>query len=378
MPVCLLVSLTSTLFAQQVIQKDDYLFTMQQTLSCNPVEDQAGTGTCWSFSTGSFLESEAIRNGKQPINLSEMYWVREAYMEKGEKYLRYHGKTNFGQGGLSHDVLRLFDEYGAIPEAVYDGKTDPKKRHNHNKLEKELLGYLDSLISSKTIDAAWRSHYASILDAHLGACPEKFEYEGETYDAKSFASAFVGVDAGDYVTVTSFQHRPPYSKFVLEVPDNYSNGVYLNLPLEDLQAVLRKAIKEGHSVVWDCDVSEQGFSARQGLAIVPIEDEQVTSVDPFRSPHQEQKITGAMRQREFDSYSLTDDHLMHIVGFATDQEGASYYYVKNSWGKNPGFDGYLFASESYVLLNTIGLTVHKDALSSDLLHKVQMASSTTD
>ncbi len=374
----LLLSVVIYLPAQEQIQKDDYTFTFQNKLNCNPVENQANTGTCWSFSTGSYLESEAIRLGKQPIDLSEMYWVRKAYLEKAQKYLHYHGKSNFGQGGLSHDILRLYDQYGAMPESVYTGLVDGKTRHNHDKLQKDLLSYLDSLIRSKHIEPTWRSHVTAILDQHLGSCPESFTYDGKTLDPKAFAQEYIGINVDDYLTVTSFTHHPWYGTFVLEVPDNYSDGQYHNIPLLELQELLRRALALGHSIVWDCDVSETGFSARQGLALVPVDDQQVSTVDPFKEPHPEKLITAELRQAEFDSYALTDDHLMHIVGLASDQEGKLYYYVKNSWGDDRGFGGYLFASESYVLLNTIGLTLHKDALGTEILDRLEDGPGTSD
>ena len=144
---------------------------------------------------------------------------------------------------------------------------------------------------------------------------------------------------------------------------DYSKQSYLNVSLDDLVSITDHALLNGNSVVWDCDVSEKGFSARQGLAIVPPEDALLTSRQAvFDSPSPEVNITAELRQAEFDSYSLTDDHLMHIIGIAKDQNGKVYYYVKNSWGDRIGMDGYLFASQPYFQLNTIAITLHKDAI----------------
>ena len=363
--------------SQKVISKDDYTFSFTDIIPCTEIEDQENTGTCWSFSTGSFLESEALRLGKKAIDLSEMFWVRKAYLEKAAKYLRYHGKSNFGPGGLGHDILRLYERYGAMPEEVYNGLLPGKQKHNHAKLQKELVSYLDSLIKSGSIEPNWNADLAEILDAHLGPCPDSFSYMGKDYDPKSFAFDYIGINSEDYLTITSFLHHPLYAMFVLEVPDNYSDGVYLNVTLDDLQDIINRAFSLGHTIVWDCDVSETGFSARQGLAIVPDEDLQA-GLDPFYGPHHEAKIDASMRQLEFDSHSLTDDHLMHIVGRAQDQSGASYYYVKNSWGPGPGFEGYLFASEAYLLLNTIGITVHKDAIGKQVWQKAEEVHGQTD
>ncbi|MCB0664345.1 MAG: aminopeptidase [Saprospiraceae bacterium] len=355
----------------QTIQKNDYVFTFSAKISCGPVEDQGSTGTCWSFSTASFLESEMVRTGKQLIDLSEMFYVRLNYLEKADLYLRYQGKNNFGEGSLSHDILRLYQKYGAIPESVYSGLVGNTSRHSHGRMEGLLKKYLDNLISGREIPANWRDGYIQILDEHLGPLPATFIYEGRTWDPKTFAKEFVGLNASDYVSLTSFSHHPLYESFVLEIPDNYVHASFFNVRLADLTEITSNALEKGYSVVWDCDVSEKGFSARQGLAIVPSE-EVLASRDqnPFELPTEEMEITPELRQLEFDSYGLTDDHLMHLVGVAKDQKGNDYYYVKNSWGEAVGLDGYLFASKSYFELNTISITVHKDVIPETLSRKI--------
>ena len=56
----------------------------------------------------------------------------------------------------------------------------------------------------------------------------------------------------------------------------------------------------------------------------------------------------------------TDDHLMHIVGIATDQNGTRYYITKNSWGTlRSEFEGYLNMSEAYVRAKTVSILVHR-------------------
>lgn len=370
-PILLLTFAHCTvIFGQEVISKDGYAFTFKSKMPCTEVKNQASTGTCWSFSTGSFLESEAMRNGKEDIDLSEMFWVRKAYVEKAEKYLRYHGFSNFGQGGLSHDVMRLYAAYGAMPETVYSGLPPGRNRHNHDLLVKEMKFYLDSLVKSQQITPNWKSEFNVLLDRHLGSCPENFKFDGKHYNAQTFAKEKIGIEASDYVTITSFSHHELYRQFVLEVPDNFSDGSYLNVNIDDLKNIARRAFDAGHTIVWDCDVSEKGFSAKQGLALVPDNERIEANLDPFSSPHTEMNITAEMRQVEFDNYSLTDDHLMHIVGRAQDQTGQDFYFVKNSWGPSPGFNGYLFASEAYVLLNTIGMTVHKDMVTQEIGNKL--------
>ena len=56
-----------------------YQFTTVKEIGNTEVKNQGSTGTCWSFSTLSFLESELERMGKGKMNLSEMYIARRAY-----------------------------------------------------------------------------------------------------------------------------------------------------------------------------------------------------------------------------------------------------------------------------------------------------------
>ncbi|MDH3651073.1 MAG: aminopeptidase [Saprospiraceae bacterium] len=365
--------LTGTLIWAQQVSQNQYRFEFLANLPCTTVKDQAKTGTCWSFSTNSLLESESLRLGSEAVDLSEMFYVRKTYVDKARKYVRYHGTTNFSDGSLSHDVFHGLKTYGAIPESVYNGIPTGEKEHNHQELHKELKHYLDTLIAQRTIPNDWQSGFEAILDHHLGPVPDTFEFNGGMFDAMSFADSFVSPNPADYLTFTSFLHHPVYDTFVLEIPDNYAHGLYYNVALEDLFQIAKHAVMQGYTLAWDCDVSEKGFSSRQGLALVPDLPHQGSdgnsAINPFDAPGPEKDITPEMRQGEFDTYSLTDDHLMQIVGLARDQMGTEYFYIKNSWGKDVGLNGFLFASKSYFDLNTIGLVVHKEAVPSEILHK---------
>ncbi|KAA3630788.1 MAG: aminopeptidase, partial [Bacteroidetes bacterium] len=287
-------------------------FTFQDTKTnqCTEVKDQERTGTCWSFSTVSFLESELLRMGKSSLNLSEMYGVRAIYMDKAQNFLFRQGKANFSQGSLSHDVIRSYKMVGVVPETAYPGFGEGRTSHNHGALERELRNYLKGLISKRTVPEDWRDNVNAILDKHLGKLPETFDYEGKRYTAETFTQT-LGLNPDDYVTLTSFTHHPFYSKFILEIPDNYSNGLYYNITLDELVTVTDYAINEGHTVVWDADVSEKFFSHKIGVAVAPA-DTSVWKDIEMASPVEEMDVDQAYRQQEFENFNTTDDHLMHI------------------------------------------------------------------
>ena len=366
-----------------------YLFTKVHNLEATPVQDQNSTGTCWSFSALSFFESELLRTGKGTHNLSEMFVVRQAYLDRADKYVRMHGKSNLGQGGGFWDIPYVLKNYGIVPEEVYTGKNyGGGDKHNHSEMEAVLNAIVKTISDNpqKTLTTSWRKAYSSVVDAYLGTVPATFIYQGKTYTPVEYANS-LGLKMEDYITLSSYTHHPFYSSFILEVEDNWASQPVVNVPLNDFISTIDNAIAKGYTVAWATDVSEKGFSFKNGLAIVPQDDALVSKKgedntqfnnagadktgSPFDGPCNEKEITQQNRQDAFDSYQTTDDHGMHITGIYKDQSGKKYYHVKNSWGtKNNDCDGYLFASEAYIKYKTMDIMVHKNALSNELKKKL--------
>ncbi len=344
--------------AQEQIEKE--VFRQLISIPSLPVEDQGSTGTCWSFSSTSFLESEMQKMGLNPIDLSDIYFVRSTYVDKAEKYLRYHGKSNFSEGSLGHDVFMMLNKYGAVPESVYSGLVKDKIRHNHSLMLKDMRSFLDERIRKGAASAGWQVDFNHILDRHLGPVPMEFTFDGEMHTPRSFAKKYIPFSPDDFVSITSFEHHPYWHSFILEIPDNYAHASYLNVPLETLVQVTDHVLSQGHSIVWDCDVSDKGFRRSEGVAICPENDTVPINYD----------MQSTDRQLAFDRYDLTDDHLMHIVGTASDQANRTFYHVKNSWGKQFGHDGFLYASLPYFLKSTISITVNVSTLPEDLMQKI--------
>lgn len=356
-------------------EKAAYHFTHVVELKRTPVKSQARTGTCWSYATHSFVESELLRMGKPEVDLSEMFTVRNAYLDKAKSFIQLHGAANFGQGGQSHDVMEQFKKHGTVPESAYSGMIPGEKQHNHGELSRVLQGLLDAVLKRSWGDKVtpqWFKAFKSVLDIYLGEVPEKFDYEGKTYTPQTFLTEFMQFNPDDYVELTSYDHHPFYTRIRLEIPDNWSfNNEYLNVPIDDLMGVMEHALKKGYTIAWDGDVSEKDFSTKEtGYGIVPVKDwEDRSEAERNAKPTEpvvEKVVTQEMRQVSFNNFTTTDDHLMHIVGLAKDQKGTPFYFTKNSHGTERKFDGYLYMSESYVRLKTVAIMVHKDALPADL------------
>ena len=371
-------------------QPKGYQFTDIKRLPATSVKDQARAGTCWSWSGISFFESEMIRMGKEPIDLSAMYIVRHAYSDKATKFVRLHGSMNFAVGGAFCDVMHVIKNYGIVPMDVYKGLNYGEPNHAFGEIDDVLAGYVNAVIknSNKKLSIAWKKGFDGILDAYLGEEPEKFEYKGKEYTPRTFADEVVGLNMDDYVSLTSFTHHPFYSQFAIEVPDNWLWGMSYNLPIDELAQVMSNAIDNGYTFAWASDVSERGFQTSQpGVAVVPTTDTKEMSgaeiakweampkgnqtPDAFRQgPAPEKEITQEMRQQEFDNYLTTDDHGMHVIGKAKDQNGTVYYIVKNSWNKYNKFGGYFYASEPFMKYKTMNIIVHKNAIPKDIRKKL--------
>jgi bleomycin hydrolase len=367
----IIVSLLISFIAISSIAQEEeqgYEFTDKIRLETSSVKDQGASGTCWCFATVSFLETELLRMGKPEYDLSEMYVVHHTYEKKADKYIRYHGNNNFGQGGQAHEAIIELNQHGIVPEEVYSGIIYGDNNHKHYEMASALKAFLNSLLEGRrrTLSPVWDDAYSAILEAYMGELPQNFEFEGKNYTPQTFAES-LELNPENYVELTSFNHHPYYQQFILELPDNWSHDPYYNLPLDELMQVIDYSMEEGYSVVWDGDVSSEGFSHSDGIAVIPVDEEA-----PFKTePVEEKSIDQDYRQSMFNNFTMTDDHLMHLTGIGEDQNGKKYYLTKNSWDSESNeYGGFLYMSEPYVRLNTIAIMVHKEAIPDEIAEKL--------
>jgi bleomycin hydrolase len=351
-----------------------YEFHTIKDIEATPVVSQDNTGTCWSFSTTSFLEAEIIRLTGKKIDLSEMYNVRNTYLDKAENYVMRQGKAQFSEGGLSHDVINSARKYGIVPESNFIGKTNPNSKYNHEKMAAELEKIVKKAVAETPKNYPnWKADYAKVLDTYMGKFNEgdniissqqtidnsKINYEGKSLTPKQFL-ATTKLNLDDYVTISSFTNEPFYANFILNIPDNFANGNYYNLPLDEFIQNIDNALDKGYTLTLDTDYSERTFSGEEGIAVIPEDENDSDTILTQIKP--EKNISPEYRQAEFENFNTVDDHLMHIVGKVVDQKGNKYYKVKNSWGKQSGRDGFIYMSVPYVRLKAISVMLHKDGL----------------
>ena len=371
--------------------EEGYQFTDGTVVRTTPVKDQHRSGTCWCFSTMTFLESEILKAGGPEMHLSEMWIVRHSFMDKAEKYIRLHGDLNFAEGGAAHDVTEGIAAHGIVPFEVYPGLNYGTEKPDFHEVSAVLKAYLDAVIASsrsgRPLSTAWKRGFNAILDEYFGPVPDTFTWEGKEYTPASFAAS-LPIRMEDYVEFSSYTHHPFYKEFILEVPDNWMWGTVWNLPLEEMMAVIDNALANGYTIAWGTDVSEKGFSRTKSIGIIPEADidgmdateaarwgsltaaEKEAALYKFDKPGKERTITQEMRQTAYDNYETTDDHGMVIVGTATDQAGNRYFKVQNSWDVRPPYDGFYYFSRPFVEYKTMDIMVNRKAVPAEIRKKL--------
>jgi bleomycin hydrolase len=343
----------NTLYAQEL--------TTVKINEVSSVKNQGMSGTCWCFSVVSILESGLMKSGISTPDLSEMYIVRNIYLDKAKNYVLRQGFARFTEGAFGHDVFPAVEKYGIVPEEVY-----PYKQSQG--IDERLKKFLDSVIAKQPISNDWQNNFNRMLDDKFGVLPADFTYEGKKYTPKEFASEVLKFNPDDYIGLTSFTHHPYYKPFNVEVPDNYSGGLFYNVPIDELITATESAVMNGYTVGWDADVSNSFFAQDVGYAMVPKGKNNLKSaINPDET---EIDYTQSSRQELFENLTTQDDHLMHLVGIKKTDNGKKFFYVKNSWGAMGPFKGFINVSETYFGINTITIVLPKSAIDSGLRTKL--------
>lgn len=372
--------------AQEPKKEEGFVFSTVKENPITSIKNQNRSSTCWSFSSLAFLESELLRQGKGEYDLSEMFVVHHTMADRAERYVRLHGDNSFSPGGSFYDVVYCMNNYGLVPQEAMNGIMYGDTLPVHNELDAVAEAYVNAIAKGKLtkLTPVWMNGLNAIYDTYLGKCPEKFSYKGKEYTPLTFAKS-LGLNADDYVSLTSYTHHPFYKKFAIEIQDNWRNAESWNLPIDEFMTVIENAVNNGYTVAWGSDVSEDGFT-RDGIAVAPqMNRTDLTGSDMARwtgltmadkrkeltsKPMPEMEITQEMRQKAFNNWETTDDHGMLIYGTAKDQNGKEYYMVKNSWGTNNKYKGTWYASKAFVKYKTMNILVHKDALPKEIAKKL--------
>ena len=367
------------------------VFTTIKENKITSIKNQNRSGTCWDYSTLSFLESEILKKTGKTYDLCEAFVANKTYLDRAIQVVRLHGDCQFAQGGSAYDPIYCLKHYGICPEDAMPlpGTLYGDSLNNFNEFFDVMTPYVQAIAKSKTdkLSTQWKVALQGILDAYLGTCPEKFNYQGKSYTPQTFAQS-LGIDADDYVSFTSYTHHPFWTSFAVEVQDNWRNPHSWNVPLDDMMRIIDNAVMNGYTIAWGGDVSEDGFT-RMGLAysidskktqslsgsdmarwLKLTKAEKKNVLDSLGCKVPEITATQKLRQERFDNWELTDDHGMLIYGIAKDQYGKEYYMVKNSWGETGDYKGIWYMTKNFIANNTMDFIVNRNAVPKDILKKL--------
>ena len=365
--------ITCVLIAMSVSAQSTKTFTTVKELPVTSIKNQYRSGTCWDYGTLGYLESEILRKTGKTYDLCEMFVVSKDYMDNATHYVRMHGYSQISEGGSCDDVLEVIRKHGICPEDAMPapGSMTGDSLANFNVFFPELERLVSGIVWAEgkpelnryTTEehaplrveaprANWQKDVQDVIDKYLGKCPDSFVFEGKTYTPLSFAES-LGINADDYVSLTSYLHHPFNQWFVIEAPYKWRLRPSYNIPIEQLMTVLDKALDAGYTVAWGGDVSGD-FLRKEGLAMLP------DGVVP----------TQELRQQQWDNWDFTYDHVMLIYGKALDEQGKPYYLVKNSWGDYGAYHGIWYMSRDYMALNTTYLFLNRNALPRSLRKEV--------
>ena len=375
---------------KEEVKKDTVEFTVIKQNPITSIKDQHRSGTCWAYSSLGFLEAELLRMGKGEHDLCESFLVYNTYMDRADKAIRTHGDASFSQGGSFYDAIYCLKHYGIVPQDAmpFPGSLYGDSLFNFNQLDAVASAYVGAIAKGnlKKISPTWKSDLSNIYKNYFGELPETVVAGGKTYTPQQYATDYLGLNPDDYVSLTSYTHHPFYTKFILEIQDNWRWAESYNLPLDEFMEVCDAAVRNGYTFAWGADVSESYFS-RDGVARVPatLKDNDLTGSDAARwtgsnaqngaaikTSNDEKTITQELRQLGYDNWETTDDHGMVIYGLAKNKQGDEYFMVKNSWGDDGKYHGMFYASKAYVAYKTMNILIHKSAIPAHIAKKLNL------
>ena len=312
------------------------------------------TGSCWSFSSISFFETEVYRITGKKIKLSEMFVVYWEFVEKARRFVKEKGDSVFSRGSQPNSARLILSVYGVVPQEMYGMKKSEEDIYDDRAMYREMKEYIQSVKEEKL----WNeeeviSHIKSILNSHMGEPPDNVVVDGKSYTPVEYVKNILKINPNDYVDVMSLEESPFYKEAEYKVADNWGHcSTYYNVPLEDFMNIIKKSVMEGYTVCIAGDNSEPGFYPQLDVAMIPSFD----IIGEY--------IDDNARQFRFSNESTTDDHAIHLVG-AMEKDGEDWYLIKDSSVKaqNGRVKGYVFYHEDFIKLKMMNMLVHKNMIS---------------
>ena len=316
-----------------------------------PPRCQDLTGSCWSFSSISFFESEIHRLSGRAIKLSEMYTVYYEFVDKAKRFIREKGNSAFTRGSEPNAAIRVCKKYGVVPEEAYPGKMEGQDYYDDTRMFSEMKKYLNSIKKKNR----WNEEKAIskikfILNKYMGKPPSTVLANGKRITPQEYLKNVARIDPDDYIDLLSQLEQPYYQKVEYKVTDNWWHSKdYYNVPLNNFMAIIKNAIRKGYSVCMVGDNLEPGFYPPLKVAMIPTFD------------IQSELINDNARQLRVSNGTTIDHHAIHLVGYLEKEDG-DWYLIKDSmtWAFGQEHPGYMFYHEDFVKLKMNNILIHRD------------------
>ena len=233
-------------------QQEPRHFTHEVLNRMTPIKDQGESQTCWIYAMLAAIETEHLAWGDS-VNLSPFFI---------EKMLEQERACPESKRGMGATLIRLIQKYGIVGfSAMHSADTPPPR-------------------------------WVFML--------------GATYTTQEFARSVCAPH--EYLALTSDDRQPYYQTVDIDVPDNWLNDRFYNIPIDSLLAKTERAVRRHHGVCWE-----------------------------------------------------SKEHAMAIVGIAHDDHWQPYFIMKNSWGTDRPYGGLAYLSFDDFREKTIAVEMTKKA-----------------
>lgn len=344
------------------------------------ITNQKQSGRCWMFAALNTMRFRVMKQtGMKNFELSQAYLFFWDKLEKANYFLQsiietaaepqngrlvsYLLMAPVNDGGQWDMLSSLVKKYGVVPKTAYpESKASSASREMDAVLTEKLRGFaceLRRLYAGGATLAAMQTRREEMLgDIYrilcicLGKPPKNFSFEYRDADEnfhreadltpQEFYARYVGMDLDDFVSLINAptQDKPYGRSYTVRYLGNVREGRavrYLNLPIEELKRAAIAQMQDGFPVWFGCDV---GQSSDRSTGIMDLGIHGLEALLDTDFP------MNKAERLDYGQSLMT--HAMVFQGVNLDENGRpNRWRVENSWGKEPGRDGYYLMTDRW-------------------------------
>ena len=394
--------LMASAVSRAAVENDVHEYSV--SLEQGDITNQKQSGRCWMFAALNTMRYQVMKKcNLKTFELSQAYLFFWDKLEKSNYFLEsiletvelptssrlvsYLLTAPVGDGGQWDMLCNLVKKYGVVPKTAYpESKASSGSREMDSTLTEKLREDacilcrmykermdMDAIRERKTemLNEIYR-----LLCICLGEPPKSFTFEYRDEDKnfhretgltpKSFFEKYVGINLDDYVSLINAptSDKPYGHSYTVKYLGNVREGNavrYLNLPIEELKKAAIAQLKDGQPVWFGCDV---GKHSDRDSGVMDLD---IRSLETLLDT----KFTMTKAERLDYGQSLMT-HAMVFQGVNLDENGQpNRWRVENSWGKDPGKDGYYLMTDRWFDEYMYQIVVNKKYLTNEQLAAYQ-------